>query len=251
MGALTSEYSHEEIAIRAVEAGIDILLHPSDARIAINALVSAVTEGRLTEERIQESAQRILKAKTMLGLFKEGEGSRKQEASEKHRLIARDVARKAVRILGGDKQCLPLNDDGKVACFLLDDDGEEGIGSTFMEAMGKYFNAFSGIVLNPSTMNSSPMIADTVRSAKTIVVAIFSKISATKGRSGISSTLNEVGHAILKTAREAGKSSVFLSFDSPYMLETFRGASLRIAAYDRMDEIQTAAAELLSGRIDE
>ncbi len=37
-----------------------------------------------------------------------------------------------------------------------------------------------------------------------------------------------------------------ISFDSPYLLDRFKDADVRIAAYDRMDEIQQAAAELLT-----
>src|SRR5512137_1964264 len=48
MGALATEYPQDEIAIRAVEAGIDILLHPVDARATVDAVIKAVEKGRLT-----------------------------------------------------------------------------------------------------------------------------------------------------------------------------------------------------------
>ena len=56
MGALAGSYSQEEIAVRSVEAGMDILLHPVDARVTINAVASAVEQGRLTRTRIEESS---------------------------------------------------------------------------------------------------------------------------------------------------------------------------------------------------
>jgi hypothetical protein len=80
-----------------------------------------------------------------------------------------------------------------------------------------------------------------------MVLAFFSKISASKGRSGISAKLGETAKKLLRAAREARGTSVLLSFDSPYLLDGFKDADVRIAAYDRMDEIQRAAAGLLAG----
>jgi beta-glucosidase len=63
MGGVTKVAPPEEIAIRAVEAGADILLMPSDPRQAIAAVVAAVEGGRIPRARIQASVQRIFTAK--------------------------------------------------------------------------------------------------------------------------------------------------------------------------------------------
>jgi hypothetical protein len=52
---------------------------------------------------------------------------------------------------------------------------------------------------------------------------------------------------VLSTAGKAGVKSAVISFDSPYILDQFKDADVLIAAYDRMDEIQQAAAELVGG----
>src|SRR6185503_1764487 len=57
-----------EAAIRAVQAGADIILLPPDPEVAIQALVRAVGEGQITEKRIDTSVLRILEAKERLGL---------------------------------------------------------------------------------------------------------------------------------------------------------------------------------------
>ncbi|MGL5080346.1 MAG: glycoside hydrolase family 3 N-terminal domain-containing protein [Microcoleaceae cyanobacterium] len=64
MGAIANQYSPEEAAILAVEAGADILLMPLDPEVTIQAVCHAVEQGRITPERIQASVQRILQAKT-------------------------------------------------------------------------------------------------------------------------------------------------------------------------------------------
>lgn len=63
MGALTNYYSQEEIYVKAIEAGVDILLMPSSSRKALVAVKNAVEEGVIGEERIDESVRKILKLK--------------------------------------------------------------------------------------------------------------------------------------------------------------------------------------------
>lgn len=56
-------YGDAEVAIRAVEAGADILLDPPAPRLQLQAVIDAVRSGRLTEARIEESVRRILTMK--------------------------------------------------------------------------------------------------------------------------------------------------------------------------------------------
>lgn len=63
MGAITQEYSPEEAAIRALEAGCDIILDPADYVSAFEAVVSAVESGRLTVAQIDERVSRVLALK--------------------------------------------------------------------------------------------------------------------------------------------------------------------------------------------
>ncbi|MDJ0554760.1 MAG: glycoside hydrolase family 3 N-terminal domain-containing protein [Microcoleaceae cyanobacterium MO_207.B10] len=64
MGAIANRYGLAEAAVLAVDAGADILLMPLDAEVTIKAVCDAVSEGRISESRIDESWQRILQAKT-------------------------------------------------------------------------------------------------------------------------------------------------------------------------------------------
>ena len=63
MKALTNYYSSDEIYVKAVEAGVDILLMPSSSRECLKAIKKAVDEGIITEERIDQSVRKILKLK--------------------------------------------------------------------------------------------------------------------------------------------------------------------------------------------
>lgn len=66
MGAISQNYSSQEAAVLAVEAGVDILLMPGDLDDAYQGLLSAVEEGSISRERIDESLRRILKVKISL-----------------------------------------------------------------------------------------------------------------------------------------------------------------------------------------
>ncbi len=67
MGGVTSMYSPGEAAVRAVEAGADIVLQPPAPDAALAGLENAVKSGRLSQKRIDESVRRILQAKARLG----------------------------------------------------------------------------------------------------------------------------------------------------------------------------------------
>ena len=63
MEAITDQYSQEESAVLAVEAGVDVLLMPFDYTTSFDAIVAAVESGRIPESRIDDSVLRILRAK--------------------------------------------------------------------------------------------------------------------------------------------------------------------------------------------
>lgn len=248
MGALASTNTPEEIAVNAVSAGIDILLHPRDAKVTIDAIVSAVEQGRLTRQRISESVGRIMTAKTRLGLFDTTARKSVKIDYDKHRRIARDIGKKALQVPFGEKKLFPLPHDGGVACFILDDDNNRESGDVFVHALRARCRHLLAMVLTPGSEIPESLVLDSVRASEYVVLAVYSRISASKGHSGLDETLRDIAVKILKTARSEKGKSIIVSFDSPYLLDRFREADVRIAAYDRMDEIQQAAAELLTGK---
>ena len=69
MGAVTEAYASDEAAVRALEAGADLLLLPEDPELAVRGVEAAVEEGRLSRERIEESVLRILTLKASIGIL--------------------------------------------------------------------------------------------------------------------------------------------------------------------------------------
>lgn len=66
MGAVSKNYSASSAAVKAVQAGVDILLMPEDLQEAFSGIYEAVRSGEITEDRIDDSVRRILKAKLNL-----------------------------------------------------------------------------------------------------------------------------------------------------------------------------------------
>ena len=69
MGAITNMYASDTAAVLAFSAGADILLLPADYIKACEGVISAVKDGRITMERLDESVLRILTLKEKLGLL--------------------------------------------------------------------------------------------------------------------------------------------------------------------------------------
>lgn len=69
MQAMTDHYGSAEIAVKAVQAGVDMLLCPMSLDKAVDALAQAVEEEEISEERLDESVLRILRLKQRYGLL--------------------------------------------------------------------------------------------------------------------------------------------------------------------------------------
>lgn len=73
MGGLSKVYSNEEMGIKAVQAGADILLScssdPAMSYTIYRKVLAAVKEGTIAQKRINESVKRILLTKEKLGLW--------------------------------------------------------------------------------------------------------------------------------------------------------------------------------------
>ena len=66
MGAIANAYRSSVCAVMAVEAGNDMLLSPENLGEAVKGIETAVSNGMISEKRIDESVRRILRAKGLL-----------------------------------------------------------------------------------------------------------------------------------------------------------------------------------------
>lgn len=70
MGAITDEYTSGQAAVKTLNAGVDMILMPEDLDEAYNAILTAVQNGTIAEERINKSVRRILFVKIQKEIIK-------------------------------------------------------------------------------------------------------------------------------------------------------------------------------------
>lgn len=75
MSAIADNYTSGEASIMAVNAGVDMILLPSDLAESIEAVCGAVESGEISQSRIDESVLRILNKKYEMGLLNENAGT--------------------------------------------------------------------------------------------------------------------------------------------------------------------------------
>lgn len=69
MGAISKYYSPGDVAVNCINAGVDMLLMPADLSQAHRGIMDALANGKITQQRIDESVERILSVKYDAGLF--------------------------------------------------------------------------------------------------------------------------------------------------------------------------------------
>lgn len=135
-GILNNCSGFEEAAIRAIQAGNDILilggqslndkgrseLKPDDVLCIHSALVRAVNGGVISKEKLDASVQRILNLKKKYHLFNEQYPGAKEIAqfvnTPAHQELAKKIAKESVRILKKNRTPLPFDmTEKKVAVF--------------------------------------------------------------------------------------------------------------------------------------
>lgn len=103
---VAARFGAEEVAVRAFEAGHDVILKPKDPVAAIAALAAAVRSGRIAESRIDEAAKKILTLKARLGLYKARfvDEARVGEfvGTAAHQALVQEVADKSMTMLKND-----------------------------------------------------------------------------------------------------------------------------------------------------
>jgi beta-glucosidase len=99
----------------AVNAGIDMVMVPTDYRQFLQLLRAEVDAGRITVERIDDANRRILTKKFELGLFERRFTDRALTSTvgnQAHRDLARDAVRRSQVLLKNEGNVLPLAKSG-------------------------------------------------------------------------------------------------------------------------------------------
>jgi len=115
--------------VESINAGIDMNMVPYSATKFINAMLDAVENGDISEERVNDAVYRILLAKFKLGLFERPYSDPALfdlVGSEKNRELAREAVAKSAVLLKNENAALPVSKDSSL--IFLAGEGADDIG---------------------------------------------------------------------------------------------------------------------------
>ena len=109
---------------QSVNAGVDMIMVPTDWRDFIRNTTAQVRSGEITEERLDDAVRRILRVKARAGLLEGSERPSSRDLAARaslvghadHRAVARRAVRQSVVVLENDG-VLPLEADADIALF--------------------------------------------------------------------------------------------------------------------------------------
>jgi beta-glucosidase-like glycosyl hydrolase/CubicO group peptidase (beta-lactamase class C family) len=250
MGGVTSMYPPDEAAIRAVEAGADIVLQPPVPDAALAGLENAVKSGRLSEKRIDESVRRILQAKARLGLDKDRLVDIPR-LSQKFGLPkfaddAQAIADHGVTLLRNSENLVPLNASRPLRVLLvsLSADPDAYPSATLESEIRWRVDSLKSLRADTQFVNVSTLKLPPADSYDIAIAALFVRVADRKGNVGFPDDQRAFVNLMLAN----GKPCVVLAFGSPYLILTFPGAKSLIGEFSTNDVSQRAAVRALFGQ---
>ena len=250
MGGVTSMYPPDEAAIRAVEAGADIVLQPPVPDAALAGLENAVKSGRLSEKRIDESVRRILQAKARLGLDKDRLVDIPR-LSQKFGLPkfaddAQAIADRGVTLLRNSENLVPLNAARPLRVLLvsLSADPDAYPSATLESEIRWRVDSLKSLRADTQFVNVSTLKLPPADSYDIAIAALFVRVADRKGNVGFPDDQRAFVNQMLAN----GKPCVVIAFGSPYLISTFPGAKSWIGEFSTNDVSQRAAVRALFGQ---
>jgi beta-N-acetylhexosaminidase len=244
MLGLARQFSRGEAAVRAIEAGADVLLMPPDPETAIRAVLAAVERGRISRQRIDQSAQRILEAKVRVGLFKKKlvdldalsdalyapeDVDRAQNVADHAVTLVRNAG-DVVPLVSPDQACVIASAGARLSAF-----GQRMI-DEFRKRAPKARLMFIDNALPAAALDA--VLGDPA-ACSAIVFATFTTNTTLNG---------EVG-PFAQRLTDGSVPVVFISFGNPYLLKDFPKVAAYLATYSPTPVAEAAVVKALFGEI--
>ncbi len=249
MGAIVTKYGAGEAAVRAFEAGSDLLLMPADPDSAIAAMLVALQTGRIAPGRLDASVRRVLDIKRGLGLF-----ARRTVPLDS---IARIVGSKAFQDAadGIAQRALTLVRDtagtvarlratrSRMAIIAYGDELNSSAGQRLLELLRLGGDTVGFFRLWPMSGQASYDSARVVISrAPTVIFAMNVRPISGRGTIALPDSL-----ARLITMTDSVKPTVLVSLGSPYLLNQTPAVKSYLIAWSGVRAAERAAGRALLG----
>ena len=249
MKGLTTRFSQGEAEVRALEAGVDIILMPDNTDKAIEAIISAVESGRLSKKLIKEKCKKVLSRKYDMGLFKDrGKYSLPQSTLfTQQKKINKSLAENTITLVNNKGNVIPF--DRYRDSITLITVGNANY-DTLIKGMQQYCNLSVVNIKSNTKNNERDSIIKNISKNQKLVTAIGGGRFATgKTNYGIPDGSIRLLEQIKKQRND---DNVVLFFANPYvfkLLDSSYSAQSIIVAYENNAYTQTAAYQLLFGEI--
>ena len=252
MRGVLDKYGAVEAAIRAVEAGADVLIQPLDARQAIDAVVQGVSSGRYDEARIDASVRRLLEAKRRVGLDRRRSVSidsvKFVVGDSDHVAVARTVAERSITLVRDSLNQLPLSRlprSRRVLSITLARRVDLAAGGAFDAELRRHFSTVRSELVNAD----APANAEwerLLRVARTSDLVIVSSYVSHAWNASSADAPKEFANFV-KALVTARKRPIVVSLGNPYLLQQIRGVPAYLIAWSGIGASQRAAARALLG----
>jgi beta-N-acetylhexosaminidase len=250
MGAIVNKYGPGETVVRAFLAGSDLLLIPSDPKIAITAMIAAIADGRITMERLDASVRRMLDLKKRAGLFSAAAAQLDSIPATVGRRdlqdLADDIAERSLTLVQRGSIDGFRENRGRTAVISYAEETNLTIGNRLIAELRSHGDTVNSFRLYPASGAASYDSARVVvKGSPRVVFAMGVRFIAGRGHIQLPDSL-----AALIIEAEPRRPTVLVSLGSPYLLnqvETFHGGYL--LAWSDFPTMERAVALALIGEI--
>ncbi|MCS7223313.1 MAG: hypothetical protein NZ959_01950 [Armatimonadetes bacterium] len=252
MWAIKHNFEMGDAAVRAIQAGADVLL-ADDALVSYEAVLKAVRGGVISLERLRDAVRRVLEAKEWCALHQKRQVPvdkvREAVGSPAHQEVARQVAEASVTVVADDG-LLPLADDAPVMAIVAEshrwtgekasDELAQVIRSTFQRALVQI------VPSEPSQEQVAQLVNEvTENPPASVLLCLFPRAEAYRPESsGAPATMVELAKRVSQTVPVC-----VASFGSPYPLVRFGAARAAVCTYSDCPASLTAGIKAIAGRI--
>jgi beta-glucosidase-like glycosyl hydrolase len=258
MDAISKRLPPGDAAVRALQAGNDVILHSPDDAAAVMAIKLAVERGEIPMAQIDASVRRLLQAKARLGLHKTRtvplDDVPAKVGGRQHAKVAQEVSARSITLVKDDRNQVPLRAPREASMLylsILDYPSGWRIAApsrTLLPELRKRWPTVTAIELSD---RSTPNEIDLVRAAAprydAIVAAVFVRASSGSGRMDLSPALLKLLTDLARQTTGTAKPFVTVFFGNPYIPLGAPDLPAILLTYDFYDLAEMSAVRALAG----
>lgn len=258
MAGVAAMYTPGDAAVRAIEAGDDVVLHSPDSGAAFTAIKAAVQTGQISMARIDASVERVLRAKAAMGLNRVRAVNLEDVANivgtRAHQKVADEISQKSMTLVKDDRAQVPVKlSAGAQMLYLsiLDYPSGWGIAApsrTFIPELKTHWPNVTAIELSD---RSSAADVDLVRATAprydAIIASVFVRAASGSGRMDLPPNMQSLLSGIARQTAQSGKPFVVVVFGNPYTATFLQDAPAILITYDLYDRAERSAVRALAG----